>query len=296
MLQISSIPFELQRARPLRRGAIERLRSVTFVADGLDVKQTRELLEGAAPWLGRFNDWFGNVVGIPEARGLHLLYDRDVTVTGAAVLDCLPALRELGRHARAMGYGFSLSLTRADLNRGLERVLSLAEEKVVTAVAFHLDEVDDGGEGPWRDAIERTLGAHVNVGIIGTYGTFGGQSLLTSPAISRSDLTWYPVKPENVRASPREPVRHCHSRLRLYVDGAGTIYPCFGLIGKSEGVLGSIFEPIEDSALAQPGVLDLLDQWEREGPAAAELGIVSDDEDEDVELPAICRRHRRGLI
>lgn len=295
MLQLASTPFELPRARPLRGGAIERLRSVTFVADGLGLEQTRELLEGAAPWLERFNDWFGQVVGIPEARGLHLLYDRDVTATGAAVLDCGPALRDLGRRARAMGYGFSLALTRADLHRGLGRLLALAEDGVVTAVAFHLDEVDDGREQVWREAIERTLAARVNVGIIGPYGSFGARSLLSSPAISKSDLTWYPVKPDGVRASPQKPIRHCHSRLRLYVDGAGAIYPCFGLIGKSEGVLGSIHEPLEHTALSQPRVLDLLDQWEREGPTESELGDVSDDDD-DLELPAMCRRHRRGLI
>jgi hypothetical protein len=45
-------------------------------------------------------------------------------------------------------------------------------------------------------------------------------------------------------------------------------------------------------------VLDLLDAWERHGPAEAELGAAGDisQDADDAELPPLCRRHRLGLI
>ncbi len=299
MLDLPSIPYDLQRATVQRGRAVECLRSATFVSDGLTSAERRDYLGECTRWIGEYHQWFSATVGVSQGRGLHLYYDRDVTLTGEALLDCSAEIMALGSAVRELGFSFSLSLPAETLGNDFPRVLELTNPKVVTAVAVLLEPAADGAAPAClAQCVERLIQHGVNVGLIGDMRQFSERGLLASQIISAADLTWYPSTPPGRQARPVIPVHPCHARMRLFVDGIGNMYPCFGLIGKAEGMLGNIREPIARTGLAETPVLELLDRWEREGPDQQEAGEAPEDEgsEEDRALPQICRWHRRNLV
>ena len=299
MLDLPSIPYDLQRATPHRGHSVECLRSATFVSDGLTSAERRAYLGECTRWIGELHQWFSAAVGMPQGQGLHLFYDRDVTLTGEALLECSAEIRALGTSARELGFSFSLALSAESLSDDLPHVLALTSPKVVTAVAVYLEPTAHSAAPEFLvDSVEKLIQQGVNVGLIGDMRQFSDRGLLASQIVSAADLTWYPATPPGKNARPASPVRPCHSRMRLFVDGAGNMYPCFGLIGKTEGILGNIREPIARTGLAESPVLDLLDRWEREGPDTEEARQArhGDGTEDDKALPQICRWHRRNLV
>lgn len=58
MLDLLSIPYDLQRATAQRGYAVECLRSATFISDGLTSAERRDYLGECTRWIGDFHQWF----------------------------------------------------------------------------------------------------------------------------------------------------------------------------------------------------------------------------------------------
>jgi len=298
VIELPQIPYELERAAPLCCDSVGALRSVTFISNGLDDSERRLYLADCSRWIREYHEWFSNAVGAYQGRGLHLFYDRDITLTGEFLLRCSAELRLLGTTSRELGFSFSLSVSAEHLEDDLPSILSLTSDKVVSALAIYIEpSMVDETFAVFVNSVERLIQQRVNVGIIGDMNRFTSLGLLSSHVVSAADLTWYPSTPLNQRAYPITPVRSCHARMRLVVDSSGFMYPCFGLVGKTEGMLGNIYEPIEKTALVEPSVLKLLDRWQKEGPDLEEASPEFEEQvSEDEMLPPVCRWHRKKLV
>lgn len=292
---LATVPYDLRQAEPLRAGAIGRLRSVTLITDGLALDAQRQLLSRCHDWISRYNEWYHMLIGITSGQGLHLLYDRELAITGDLIFESLPEVRQLGATARALGFAFSLSVTDICLRKHFGEIVSLAQDRVLTSLAISISDMDEDELSQSRlDAIENVVATGLNVGVIGDLATPSARALFRSQRLSGADLTWYPT---GVKRARRGALMHddgCHSRLRLYIESAGDIYPCYGLIGLTSGLLGNIDQPLEETGLGETPVLDLLDRWEAHGPELE--GVIGLPDEEDPGLPRICALHRSTLL
>lgn len=292
MLNFPGIPYDLRNASPRRGGALERLRSATFLTNGLTVVERRAFLNECKDWIGNYNNWFLQMVGIHDGVGLHLLYDREIMITGENLLDCLLEIESVGKIARGYGFAFSISVLGECLHSRLSEILSLADGKIVSAIAVTINH-EEKSPDKLRTALEAIVAHGLNVGVIGEIKNIRKIELFGNEKISSADMTWYPLVAEGIARNPPNPIRACHSRLRIYIDSRGDIYPCLGMVGFEDGALGNIRDPIVSTGLCESPVLDLLDVWEVSGPRIVEKSEQSNDE--DMGLPEICRRHRAHL-
>ncbi|MNW39463.1 hypothetical protein D3C74_165530 [compost metagenome] len=134
------------------------------------------------------------------------------------------------------------------------------------------------------------------IGIIGSISTLREYGFLSYESVNSMDITIYPIKSETSNfwnTIPENPINQCANHLRLYIDGDGYIYPCYGLVGLREFSLGNIKDGFENSTFVTDNYdLDLL-ELKRNGPKLHEstnqLQRVST-------LPWICERHRMELL
>lgn len=296
MLDFGRIPYDMHAAAPLRGKIIENLRSVAFMTDGMSRDVRDAYLRRCANWLAQHNDWYHAMVGTAEGRGMHLFYEREVTITGEHILDVEPALRILSQTARQLGYAVSLAFTASYFLERLTQIKNLFDDSVITSLAVQLEESYDAATAQKvAGALEAMIDQGATIGIIGELAEMTRHDLFNSPCLSAANLTWYPMQKAGAALpQPKNPVRNCHSRMRLYIDGAGDIYPCYGLVGLQSGVLGTIEQAIGDTGLNEAPVLDLLDQWQAHGPDVDETDGLHEAQDDA--LPEMCRRHRGGLL
>lgn len=291
---VYDVPFSLQSAAIGKDHCAATFKSATLVTDGLGTPARRQLFKQASVWLGEYNLWFLEKVGVHKGHGLHLLYDREISVSGENLFECSTELESLGLIARGHGYAFSITLNTDYLLDHLAQVRKLAEQHALSSVAVCLTESNSIPPAEMLGAIESLVGTGLNVGVIGDVAQMRAWNLFQSNTLSAANMTWYPLRDLRPSGGKLKPVEPCQSRLRLYINGDGQVFPCFGLMGLDEGLLGSIYEPFSSLAIHESAVVSLLQNWETKGPGLESMTVPAELHTL-VGVPEICLAHRAAL-
>jgi hypothetical protein len=248
-------------------------------------------------WLQGYDAWYREISGICEGRGLEHLYHRTVEIIGADLLLLDDKLAQIATICRELGYGFAATfpitecLTRQN---AFDRLISCGH---LYQVGLHQADVEmqsvDGSAV--RKLVEGVLERGVKLGLLGSIAYFTSIGLLNSSVMNRSDVTMYPLGIRTIGAlpNPKNPVRPCFARFRVYVDCEGMVYPCLGLMGIQSCRLGAIREPWENSVFAGRSTSLNLHELATKGPeiTASRLGGNS-----ELVFPSICEHHRSFLL
>lgn len=280
-----------------RQPAAQWLRSVAFLVGpasegGGFVPEPDRLVA----WLERFDGWYKAAIGSDRNQRLHLLYHRDVTLVGDRLLDHVAGIDRIARHAAALGFGFSITLPLGEAVAAEHRLLQLLECPGVSTVAISVsgdEEVTDPG------TLARILSAIVrtkeHIAFIGSYDRISRFGLLDYEGVLSAQITIHPKEEGAAGATlpiPSRPVLPCFSRLRLYVDAAGGIFPCLGLVGIPSACLGTVDDPMDRTVFGGRPYSLCLDRLARSGPDLTG----PEPAERFTGLPWICERHRRELL
>lgn len=270
------------------------LRSAAFFIDA--DPETGAMIPSAARisrWLERFDDWYKLTIGCERTDRLHLLYHRDVTLVGARFLTHVPQIIEIAETAARCGVGFSLTVPLDEAMADEDAMMRIVGAKAVSTLAISV-EGDD--EAPDREQLARILqgvvAAKQHIAFLGPYDAISRLGLLDVDGVSSAQITVHPKDGAGPPAISQTPVNACFSRLRIYADVTGELYPCLGLVGVPGARLGAIDDAIEDTVFGgAPYALDI-DALARRGPALTGKAP----EKRFTGLPWACERHRRQWL
>lgn len=195
------------------------------------------------------------------------------------------------------GFAFSITLDIVELFHNYTHLKSLCDDSLLSSVGVTTDNLFVLAKlTSIKDFMRLLINLRRPIGIIGSISTLREYGFLSYESVNSMDITIYPIKSEtsNFRNTiPENPINQCANHLRLYIDGDGYIYPCYGLVGLREFSLGNIKDGFENSTFVTDNYdLDLL-ELKRNGPKLHEstnqLQRVST-------LPWICERHRMELL
>lgn len=248
-------------------------------------------------WLRGYDAWYREVSGVSEGFRLEHLYHRSVEIIGTDLLLLGDKLAQIAATCRELGYGFAATFQVGEClirQKALDRLIECGN---LYQLGLHQPDLDSQAEdgGAVRKMIEGVLERGVRLGLLGSIAYFSSIGLLNSSVMNRSDVTIYPLGIGTTGAppAPKNPVRPCFARFRVYVDCEGMIYPCLGLMGIPSGRLGGIREPWGNSVFAgRPTALNL-HELATKGPAI----VASRLEGNSVRVfPSICEHHRSDLL
>lgn len=289
MVAIAGPPYDLRAATRASPAVVDRLKSATFLLD-TRASALSPSVDAIAQWIPVYAQWFEELCGIAQGRGAHHLYDRELSFVGDGVIAYPSDLLRLAGVVRPLGFAFSVSATAEEVVTQATVLQELLESGLVTSVGVVFS---PGVEVDYRRAVaamEGVVARGVSLGIVGDVKAFR-RHVFSSRALSAADLTWYPSPETPFVVEVREPVRQCHSRLRLHITSSGDIFPCLGLVGIEGASLGNIRDPISRTGLSDQGVLSLLDHWHRHGPDIS----VPASSSSNLGLPVMCQLHRDSL-
>jgi hypothetical protein len=295
---------------------VEAFRSVSLM---LEPEQCRGPMgEALLDWLSRYDAWWKRTSGVTEGRNLHLLYGRSVSAFGQELLSVTSFLREVVDFACQHGYTFLLRAdlvdclthleplnelidngartiivdarsqgsAELDLSASLSLVESMAEKGVAVALG--------GSPSLWTDvgALQSAVLNSTNFQLIpGTPRSevlrIAQQSLHRAQQLSTKELGRADLQSAEVEFDP------CLRRFQVFVAPDGRLYSCNGLVGIEDLSLGTIYDPVDDTALGGARVVPLdLERLAKVGPGLPRISAVIDSS----ELPVSCALHRRTLM
>lgn len=240
----------------------------------------------------RHDIWYRRAVG----RRADLFYNREVCVSELLPLSLAEDAKRLGEACKILGYGFSISV---DLDEGGDEEAHALDELlafgVVTGLGIIVPSasiVADWGKARrarWMARCEAMFDSGTLIGLVGCIAGMRSLSILGSSAINRSNVTIYS---QDARWADRGQSRAlgdangCFARMRVFVDPAGYVFPCLGMLVAERTPLGHISEwPQEDFELG--AYQHDLARLARCGPENAQ--VQSDRRAEN--LPLVCERH-----
>lgn len=207
-------------------------------------------------WLAEYDRWFKDTTGVSQGRRLHVLYARALRVAGAGVLQRAAELDELIVACRTCGMSAGLSVAFSEAlehRRTLERLWA----KLSGGLGLVLDEAAAAYPAqPCLDLVESAARATA-VTLFGSVSLLEAWGVLDSLACNQAGLTLAPLAAlpkANVAAVAEHWHLPCHTRMALFIDTRGDIYPCKGLMGERAFALGNVHEPFCATLLARNGV------------------------------------------
>ena len=294
MRELSAVPYDLRRAAPLHCGALPHMRSAVIMVDTVGGSGFNPAPDRCIDWIERYSAWFLDRAGISSGRAAHLLYDREIALIGDRLLSCRKEIGRLGRRLKQLGFALSVTLDAAELLEQHEQLAQLLSSELVTSLGVVIPQTTPDSAGPpLLAALAQILDANVNLGLIVDSASCRRLGIYKSSRLSAANVNFSSNEGGLVAHFSATPVRQCYSRLRLYVDPAGDIFPCLGLVGIGEASLGNIDDPLEATGLDDAQVMDLLDHWHRHGPDV--VIPIHAQRRAYPELPAMCELHRGAL-
>jgi hypothetical protein len=246
-------------------------------------------------WIAEFDRWFKETTGIVRGCNLHLLYGRAVYLSPPEVLSRLSTVRRLFEATIEAGLNLSLNIAMSECAghpAAFERLL----ECPPSAANIAIDEPAlYAPTSACLGVVERLIDKGWNITLVGPIAAIEHWGVLDSELCNAQGFTMIPnasLQMPLLKAVKAHWFSPCHSRLGVYVDEHGILYPCRGLMGSKEYSLGSIFEPPSTSFLAGNRSYRLpLDTLARKGPfvdGVPEQALA-------LERATICQAHRLVL-
>jgi sulfatase maturation enzyme AslB (radical SAM superfamily) len=223
------------------------------------------------------------------------LYGRDFT------LDCEKALVahdesiELLKTCSSLGLGFALILPVKELTSYftvLQKLLELGLARLIITIISPNEDIESLNNllskiYSLRSDLEVIficdIPTQLTSGLISseTFKQFGGQ------------MVQHP-KPISVKHAS---VDSCATRLQLYINAEGEIFPCAGLMGCEEFSLGNICTDSTATLMTNNNYYQNISQFVRQGPSIPDFDRINTKTDEDYSLdfPWICNQHVKSL-
>lgn len=247
-------------------------------------------------WLGQYDHWFKESVGIPEGKHAGTLYNRQISVYGGGILSLPNVLRELAKTVIHLGFAFSITVDIKELYHNFSFIRSLCDESLLSEIGIYSDNISALEEQSLIEAfIDQIVALRRPIGLIGSVELLRSYKILTMDSLNGSDITLYPLSYHDSIVSKQtdvSPEKSCANHLQLYINSDGYLYPCLGLLGSADYSIGHIGDDISETALSgNASMLDLFKLF-KEGPGMNEN---TKPLKSSTSLPLICERHRMEL-
>lgn len=226
-----------------------------------------------ARWLEEYHAAYVEANEAVNGGLLHLLQGRTLTLVGDHLLTVAEDVVTMAEAALRCGMSTTLAVSVVAMAAQPHAVAAL---RTAVPLQFRIDCMGLGAPAsPEALALCRaTLAAHVeaggNVALIGDIATIRATGLFAEELFNKTFLTIAP--------RPRAETRHmnrahafapCRDFIAWFVDAAGDIYPCAGMLGHAPARFGSIHEPFSRLADALAYTELSIDGLARRGPPIA---------------------------
>lgn len=216
-------------------------------------------------WLQEYDQAFKAGIGITRGEGLHLLYGRTLNILGPSLLDHVAPVLLLTQAARACGMSVGIHLFVDECLDRPEELQALLEEQLVSSLFLDFSELrDDAAQNASvLPLIEQFIHRGLSLTMLAEVGVLRRLGALDSPAVNQSNFQIIPARERDAplapfvtadkpagKVIPITPVgAHeerlfdpCATRMQLFVDADGHVYPCQGLVGLRQVALCRIEE------------------------------------------------------
>jgi len=244
-----------------------------------------------ARWLDEYHAAYVMANEAENGGSLHVLQARTLTLAGDPLLACTEDVVTMARAALRGGMSTTLAVSVAAMAAQPHAVAALRD---AVSLQYRIDCTGLGAHSSPQAlaACRATLSAHVeaggNVSLIGDVAAIRATGLLADELFNRNFLTITPrPHPETRHMNRPHALAPCRDYIAWFVDSAGDVYPCAGMVGHAPARFGSIHEPFSrlTDALAYSAVS--IDSLSRRGPRIA---------DDQARFPAdLCALHRLSV-
>jgi hypothetical protein len=242
-------------------------------------------------WLDEYHAAYVDANLCESGGSLHVMQGRTLTLAGDHLLGATEDVAAMVRAALRGGMSTTLAVTVTAMAAQAHAVAAL---RGAVPLQYRIDCTELGPQSSPQAlaACRATLTAHVeaggNVSLVGDVATLRAAGLLADELFNRNFLTITPhPHPETRRMNRPHALAPCRDYIAWYIDEAGDIYPCAGMLGHAPARFGSLHEPFSRliDALAYSAVS--IDSLSRRGPRIA---------DDQARFPAdLCALHRLSV-
>jgi hypothetical protein len=243
-----------------------------------------------ARWLEEYHAAYVEANEAEHGGRLHLLRGRMLTLVGDHLLTTATDVATLAEAALRCGMSTTLAVSITAMAAHAHALVALRE--AMPGLQYRIDCTGVGVHASEQAlaACRATLAAHVlaggNVSLIGDVGPLRATGILADDLFNQTFVSITPVPEHETRHMNRaHAFAPCRDFIAWYVDAAGDLYPCAGLLGHAPARFGSVHEPftrlVDALAYSEVGI----DALARRGPRLPE---------EPARFPAdLCALHRR---
>jgi hypothetical protein len=242
-------------------------------------------------WLEEYQAAYLEANDAENGGELHLLQARTLTLAGDPLLTATEDVATMARAALRCGMSTTLAVSVAAMAAHAHAIAALRE---AVPLQYRIDctALRPQSSPQALAACRATLTAHVeaggNVALIGEIAALRAMGLLADDLFNQSFVTITPrPHPETRHMNRPHALAPCRDFIAWFIDAAGDIYPCAGMVGHAAARFGSVHEPFSRliDALAYSAVS--IDSLARRGPRIA---------DDQARFPAdLCALHRLSV-
>jgi hypothetical protein len=244
-----------------------------------------------ARWLEEYHQAYLQANEVLNGGHLHALQGRTLTLVGDHLLATTEDVATMADAATRCGMSTTLVVSVIAMSAHPHALAALRE---AVPLQFRIDCTGlDAQSAPQAlTACRATLAAHVeaggNVALIGDVATIRATGLLTDELFNKNFLAISPRPHHETRHMNRaHALAPCRDFIAWFVDAAGDLYPCAGMLGHVPARFGSIHEPFSNLADSLACSEVSIDTLARRGPR------ISDDQSR---FPAdLCALHRLSV-
>jgi hypothetical protein len=242
-------------------------------------------------WLDEYHAAYVVANEAENGGSLHALQARTLTLGGDHLLACTEDVVTMAQAALRGGMSTTLAVSVAAMAAQPHAVAAL---RAAVPLQYRIDctGLDVQSSAQALAACRATLSAHVeaggNVSLIGDVATIRATGLLADELFNRNFLTITPRPHTGTRHMNRpHALAPCRDYIAWFVDAAGDVYPCAGMVGHAPARFGSIREPFSRLIDALAYSVVSIDSLSRRGPRIA---------DDQARFPAdLCALHRLSV-
>jgi hypothetical protein len=207
-----------------------------------------------ARWLEEYHLAFVEANEALNGGLLHALQGRTLTLVGDHLLATTEDVVTMTEAATRCGMSTTLAVSVIAM-AAYPHALAALREAVLLQFRIDCTSLDAQASPQALAACRGTLAAHVeaggNVALVGDVATIRATGLLTDELFNKNFLAITPrPHPETRRMNRAHALAPCRDFIAWFVDAAGDLYPCAGMLGHLPARFGSIHEPF--SRLADP--------------------------------------------
>ena len=202
-------------------------------------------------WLREYQSWFVEECGWAEGRNLHLRYHREVLLSGRKILEEKNGTQEISDCLKAIGLPLSLSTTLLDVISHYSALTDLLRIGAFSSISIDIPSMGfPFDESACKKVFQSLADEGISLGLKGNLQTLRTLGILQMDSLNQKTITFRPaISAERSEAIQTSWTRPCHNRFFVFVNSAGELFPCNPLTGIRSCRMGTIWQPLLDTAL-----------------------------------------------